>query len=190
MLVERSHASIKQAFRGKQVSKDHCGTNTSVLRSLITTVHTTKALAVSQAELLVLLGCNFFKDLNIKVANRPEQAPILTSRIAQDVFHQRQMINQDVRKNSIRVHITAKAYYNNRANSSKLKEADYVQVLQLIADHQGNKIFPTEFWWKCPYFSENVLPNSNYLVRKIGTNKTQVLHRIRMCQFIPQQPLL
>ena len=33
-----------------------------------------------------------------------------------------------------------------------------------------------------------MLPNNNYLVRKIGTNKTQVLHRMRMRQFTPHQP--
>ena len=38
-----------------------------------------------------------------------------------------------------------------------------------------------------PYIIEKVLPNNNYLVRKIGTNKTQVLHRMRMRQFTPGQ---
>ena len=33
-----------------------------------------------------------------------------------------------------------------------------------------------------------MLPNNNYLVRKIGTDKTQVLHRMRMRQFTPRQP--
>ena len=37
---------------------------------------------------------------------------------------------------------------------------------------------------------EKVLPNNNYLVRKIGTNKTQVLHRLRLRQFTPRQPIL
>ena len=32
------------------------------------------------------------------------------------------------------------------------------------------------------------MPNKDYLVRKIGTNKTQVLHRMRMRQFTPCQP--
>ena len=36
--------------------------------------------------------------------------------------------------------------------------------------------------------SKKVLPNNNYLVRKIGTNKTQVLHQMRMRQFTPRQP--
>ena len=39
-----------------------------------------------------------------------------------------------------------------------------------------------------PYIIEKALPNNNYLVRKIGTNKTQVLHRRRMRQFTPREP--
>ena len=39
-----------------------------------------------------------------------------------------------------------------------------------------------------PYIVEKALPNNNYLVRKIGTDKTQVLHRMRMRQFTPRQP--
>ena len=33
-----------------------------------------------------------------------------------------------------------------------------------------------------------MLPNNNYLGRKFGTNKTQVLHRMPMRQFTPRQP--
>ena len=40
-----------------------------------------------------------------------------------------------------------------------------------------------------PYITEKVLPNKNNLVRKIGTNKTQVLHRMRLRQFTPRQPI-
>ena len=39
-----------------------------------------------------------------------------------------------------------------------------------------------------PYIVEKVLPNNNYLVRKLGTDKTQVLHTMRMRQFTPRQP--
>ena len=33
------------------------------------------------------------------------------------------------------------------------------------------------------------MPNENYIVRRINTNKTQILHRIRSKQFVPNQPL-
>ena len=34
-----------------------------------------------------------------------------------------------------------------------------------------------------------MLPNNNYIVRRLGTNKTQLLHRIRLRKFTPQAPL-
>ena len=60
--------------------------------------------------------------------------------------------------------------------------------MQPKADHQGSKFTFTEFRWIGPYIIEKMLPNNIYLVRKIGTNKTQVLHRMRMRQFTPRQP--
>ena len=93
-----------------------------------------------------------------------------------------------VRKNIRQAYIKYKAYYDKNANASKLKEADYAYILQPKAGHQGSKIPFTDFRWVGPYIIEKVLPNNNYLVRKIGTNKTQVLHRMRMRQFTPRQP--
>ena len=39
------------------------------------------------------------------------------------------------------------------------------------------------------YKVEKVLPNNNYIVRRLGTNKTQLLHRIRLRKFTPHAPL-
>ena len=33
------------------------------------------------------------------------------------------------------------------------------------------------------------MPNENYIIRRIFTNKTQILHRIRLKKFVPNQPL-
>ena len=126
--------------------------------------------------------------LDLKLGIHPQQQPIPTSQIAQDVLDQTEMIHQDVRKNAMQAFIKCKAYYNKKANASKLKQAEYVYVSQPKGDHQGSKIPFTEFRWISPYIIEKVLPNNNYLVRKIGTNKTQVLHRMRMRPFTPHQP--
>ena len=89
----------------------------------------------------------------------------------------------------MQAYIKYKAYYDRKANASKLKQADYVFIIQPKADHQGSKIPFTDFRWIGPYIIEKVLPKDNYLVRKIGTNKTQSLHRMRVQKFIPHQPL-
>ena len=60
--------------------------------------------------------------------------------------------------------IKYKAYYDEKANSKKLKESDYVHVLQ-------------------------ALPNNIYLVGKVGMDQAQVLHRMGLRLFTPRQPI-
>ena len=41
--------------------------------------------------------------------------------------------------------------------------------------------------WIGPYLVENVPPNYNFVVRKLNTNKTQILHRIRPRKYNPEK---
>ena len=54
----------------------------------------------------------------------------------QDTLYQTQMIYQDIRRNPMQADIKYKAYCDKKINASKLKEADYVYVLELKEDHQ------------------------------------------------------
>ena len=185
-LLERSHASIKKALKietGERRSLWHKYVNIAVL-NYNTSYHTSIGCEPSR----VFHGRIPYNILDLKLGIRPQQQPIPTSQIAQDILEQTEMIHQDVRKNTMQAYIKYKAYYDKKANASKLKEADYVYILQPKADHQGSKIPFTEFRWMGPHIVEKALPNNNYLVRKIGTDKTQVLHRMRMRQFTPRQP--
>ena len=89
----------------------------------------------------------------------------------------------------MQAYINYKAYYDKKGNASKLKQSDYVYILQPKADHQGSKIPFTDFRWIAPYIFEKVLPNNNYVVHKIGTINTQILHRMRLRQFTLHQPI-
>ena len=113
---------------------------------------------------------------------------MLISQIVQDVLHQTEMIHQGVRKNALQAYIKCKVYYDKKASASKLKESGFVNFSQPNVDHQGSKIPFTEVRWIGPYIFENVLLKNNYLARKIGTNKTHVVHRMRMPQVTPSQP--
>ena len=185
-LLERSQMSIKQALKietGERRSFWHKYVSIAVLH-YNTSYHKSVGCEPSR----VFQGRIPYNILDFKLGIRPQQQPIPTSQIAQDVLDQTEMILQDVRKNAMQAYIKYEAYYDKKANASKLKEADYVYVLKPKADHQGSKIPFTEFRWMGPYIVEKVLPNNNYLVRKIGIDKTQVLHRMRMRQFTPRQP--
>ena len=89
----------------------------------------------------------------------------------------------------MQAYIKFKAYYDKKVNASTIKESDYVYVLQPKTDNQGSQIIFNDFWWNGPCIIEKVLPNNNYLVRKVGTNKTQVLQRMQMRQLTFRQPV-
>ena len=81
-----------------------------------------------------------------------------------------------------------KEYYDRKAKAAPLSEQDFCFILQPQADNQGSKIPFREYRWIGPYRIEKVLPNDNYIVRRLNTNKTQILHRIRLKKFVPNTP--
>ena len=42
--------------------------------------------------------------------------------------------------------------------------------------------------WIGPYLVEKILPKNTYIVPKLNTNKTQILHRIRLRNYKPETP--
>ena len=148
-LPERSHASIKQALKietGERRSLWQKHVSIAVL-NYNTCHHTSIGCEPSR----VLHGRIPYLILVLNLGNCPQQQPITTSQIVQDVLDQAEMIHQNVRKNAMQAYIKNKAYYDKKANASKLKKADYVDVLETKADHQGSKIPFTEFRWLGPY---------------------------------------
>ena len=150
-LLERSHASIKQALKTETGERSlwHKYINIAVL-NYNTSYHTSIGCEPSR----VFHGRNPHNVLDLKLGIRPQQQPIPNSQIAQKVLEQTEMIHQDVRKNTMQAYIKYKAYYDKKANASKLKEADHVYILQPKADHQGSKIPFREFRRVGPYIIE------------------------------------
>ena len=185
-LLERSHASIKQSLKietGEHSSLWHKYISVAVL-NYNTSYHSRIGCEASR----VFHGRIRYNILDVKMSIRTQKTSSPDSENAQDVLEQTEMIFQDVRKNPTQAYIKYKEYYDKKANASKRKQSDYVYILQPKADHQGSQIPFTDFRWIGPYNIEKVLPNNNYVVRKIGTNKTQIVHRMRIGQFTPRQP--
>ena len=62
--------------------------------------------------------------LDLKMGIRPQKILSPDWKIAQDVLEQTEILFQDVRKNAMRAYIKYKAYYDKKANASKLNQAD------------------------------------------------------------------
>ena len=118
-LPERSHASIKQALQietGERRSLWHKYVSIAVL-NYNSSHHTSIDCEPSRA----LHGRIPYLILDSNLGNRPEQQPITTPQFTQDVLDQAEMIHQNVCKNAMQAYIKNKAYYDKKANASKLK---------------------------------------------------------------------
>ena len=107
---------------------------------------------------------------------------------AEELLRRTKILHDKTKKNVMQSYIKYKKYYNKKAKASPLKEKDYCFILQPEANHQGSKLLFHDFRWIGPYLVEKVLPNNNCFVRKLNTNKIQILHRIRFRKFNPEQP--
>ena len=85
-------------------------------------------------------------------------------------------------------YIKYKRFEGKKARASPLKEKDSCFILQPKADQQGSKIAFRDFHWIGPYVVEKVLPNNNYIVRKLKRNITQILHGIRLRKYKSAKP--
>ena len=116
----------------------------------------------------------------------PDAAP--TTDFAEELLRRTKILYDKTKNNVMQSYIKDKRYYDKKTKASLLKEKDYFFILQPKADHQGSKIPFHDFRWIGPYLVEEVLPKNKCIVRKLHTNKTQILHRFRLRKYNPEKP--
>ena len=124
--LERSHASIRQALKietGERRSLWPIYVSIAVLN-----YNTSNHASIGCDPSRVFHGGNPYNILDLKIGICPQKPPPPDSQIAQDVLEQTETVFQDVRKNAMQAYIKYKAYYDRKANASKLKKAVYVFI--------------------------------------------------------------
>ena len=130
-----------------------------------------------------------FNILDHKLGNNPNEQINPTTEFAEEIQNRTKILIDKTKQNIMQSYIKYKEYYDRKAKAAPLKENEYCFVLQPKADNQGSKIPFRDYRWVGPFVVQKVLPNEKYIVRRINTNKTQILHRIRLKKFVPNQPL-
>ena len=92
------------------------------------------------------------------------------------------------KRNVMHSYLKHKEYYDRKGRAAPLKKK-FCFVLLTKADNQGSKTPFRDFSWVGPYIVQKALPNDNYIVRKINTNKTQILHRLRLKNINYNKPI-
>ena len=137
----------------------------------------------------VLHGRIPYNVLDHKLGNNPNKDFLPTTEFAEELQQRTKVLIDKTKHNIMQSYLKYKEYYDRKAKAAPLSEQDFCFILQPKADNQGSKIPFREYLWIGPYRIEKVLPNDNYIVRRLNTNKTQILHRIRLKKFVPNTPL-
>ena len=185
--LERTHASLKTNLKiasGEYRRQWHKYLPLAVL-NYKTTYHSSIGCEPSK----VFHGRISFNALDHKLVNNPNKNFLPTTDFAEEVQQRTQILIDQTKKNIMQSYLKYKDYYDQKAKAAPLKEKDYCFVLQPKADSQASKIPFREYRWIGPFVIQKVLSNDNYIVRRLNTNKTQILHRIRKKKFVPNAPL-
>ena len=127
--------------------------------------------------------------LDHKLGYNPNDKITHTSEFAEEIQNRTKLLIDKTKQNIMQSYIKYKEYYDRKAKAEPLKENDYCFVLQPKADHQGSKIPFRDYRWVGPFIVQKVLFNENYIVGRLNTNETDILHRFCPKKFVPTQPL-
>ena len=185
-VLERAHATIKTSL--KMASGEYRKQWHKYLLIAILNYITTYLSSIDCETSRVFHGGIPHNILDQKLGLRfnPNIAP--TTDFAEELLRRTKILYDKTKKNVMQSYIKYKKYYDKKSKASPLKEKDHCFILQPKADHQGSKIPFRDFRWIGPYQVEKVLPNNNFIVRKLNITKTQILHRIRLRKCNPENP--
>ena len=127
--------------------------------------------------------------LDLKLGNNPIKNFLPITEFAEELQQRTQILIDQTKKNIMQSCLKYKEYYDRKAKAAPLQEKDFCFVLQPKAVTQGSKIPFRDFRWTGPFVVQKVLRNNHYIVRRLNTKTTQILHRIRLKKFVPNVPL-
>ena len=184
-VLERAHATIKTSL--KMASGEYRKQWHKYLSIAILNYNTTYHSSIDCEPSRVFHGRvpHNILDHKLGLCSNPNIAP--TTDFSAELLRRTKILYDKSKKNVMQSYIKNEKYYDKNAKASPLKN-DYCFILQPKADHQGSKIPFRDFCWVGPFLVEKILPNNNYIVRKLNTKKTQILHRIRLRKYNPEKP--
>ena len=185
--LERTHASLKTNLEmacGEYRRQWHKNLPLAVLNH-----NTSYHASIGCEPTRVFYGRIPYTVLDHNLGNNPNEQINPTIECAEEIQNPTKILIEKTKENIMQSYIKYKEYYDRKAKAAPLKENEYCFVLQPKADHQGSKIPIRDYRWVGPFIVQKVLPNEYYIGIRINTNKTQILHRIRLKKFVPIQPL-
>ena len=185
--LERTHASLKTNL--KMACVEYHRQWHKYLPLAVLNHYTSYHASIGCEPTRVFHGKIPYNILDHKLGNNPNEQINPTTQFAEEIQNWTRILIDKTKQNIMQSYIKYKENYDRKAKAAPLKENEYCFVLQPKADNQRSKVPFRDYRWVGPFIIQKVLPNENYIVRRINTKKSQILHRIRFKKFAPKQPL-
>ena len=186
-MLERTHASVKARLKA---ATGEFNNNWHKFLPLAVLNHNTMYHATLGCEpTRVIHGRILHNILVFKLGYNPNPRYQPQTEIAEEVQRRIALLHDQTKNTIMQSCVKYKAHYDRKAKAAPLTTQDYCLILNPKADTHATRIPFREFRWVGPHKIEKVLPNNNYIVRRLGTNKTKLLQRIRLGIYIPHAPL-
>ena len=185
--LERTHASLKTNLKmasGENRRQWHKHLLLTVLNH-----NTSYHASISCEPTRVFHGRVPYNILDHRLGNNPNEQITPTTELAEEIQNRTKLLIDKTKQNKMQSYIKYKEYYDRKAKAAPIKKRDYCFVLQPKADHQDSKIPFRGYRWVGSFIIQMVLPSENYKVRRLNTNKIQILHRIHLKKFVHNQLL-
>ena len=179
--LERTHASLKGNL--KMASGEYRCQWHKYLPLAVLNYNTTYHSSLGCEPSIMFHGRVPYNILDHRLGLNPNPKVIPTTDFAEELQSRTQILIDKTKKNFMQSYLKYKDYYDRKARAAPLEQGDSCFILKPLADHPGSKIPFREFRWIGPYVIEKVLPNANYIVRKLNSNKTQILHQISLRKY-------
>ena len=125
-------------------------------------------------------------DLQFRNANKPAETKC---KDVNEILNKMNFIFRDNLDNIISAYHKYKMYFDRKARAQPLKVKEFVFLLDPKYDSQRSKEEFKTFHWKGRYKVMKVVSDSNCIIRKVGTNETQCVHRMRLRPLKPEFPI-
>ena len=185
-VVERSHSALKRILK---LNTNEQWSNWHLYVPFATYIHNTSYYSsIGCTPTSIFPGREPIKPLDIRFNRKNSQKFDPKSDFVTELQDAMQVKFAENKEKIIEAYHKYRKYYDAKANADPLETQNFCLLLNPKLTHQTSFGFKSMQVWLPLYKVEKVLTNSNYLVRKVGTNYTQCVHRIRLRKYEPLEP--
>ena len=183
-VVERSHSALKRILKLNTNEQWNDWHKDVSLASFI--YNTSYHFAIGCSPTVLFHGREPIKLLDVRFGNTTLERFEPTNEYVQTLQDAMLKKFDETKQRLTIMYNKCRAYYDYKADAQPLPKFSYCLLLKtklMTQPDLSSKFSPI---WLPLYRVESVLTNSNYIIRKVGTNFTQCVHRIRLRTVSPQ----